>query len=569
MIARNLQATPTPKAGIKGFYGINRKMKGSTGECVDCQNVDGDEFPCLRSVKQNKRALLAEGKIYKLLPPEGDNFKLCGVLDNKVVGFGDFQNLGVSYDTRVNNILKCADGLITLPNMWVYNTKSMEIKKPDAGEYTKDVESDENVRRKTSDIYLFAVKASPERIDTKIYEKISYININDGAFEWSQNEEDYFLITRLKDVGIMNINGSKSSYHCLEVEYYKKDDTGVFVKSNHEELDKFAEYASKRFSSSSNYTKYTLKTAAEEMPVACIWYNRVWACSANGRQIRCSKLGEFNNFEDYDSGAASSWFCEVGSDGEFTGIIPYNDAVFAFKENCVHVVYGTTPQNFSLEKTFDGFGCIDERSICVVNNALYWLGYNGVYRYVGNSPKLISEPLNRKYKSGVAFSDNRKVFFNLTDYEGHSELLSFDTMTGIWHRYTYKDFIGGFNYNGKLYAYTSSEVFEIYGGDYGEWSFESVVDYNDSFEDDTVTEYHIRAYMTKGSSLKIEYKGISESDWEFVGEYAAERDEMVKEIFTPRFKNDNAYQYRLSGSGEVYIHEMEKYIPQGGRRHSY
>ena len=565
---RNLQTTPTPKSGIKGFYGINRKMKGSAGECVDCQNVDGDEFPCLRSVKGNKSKLTSDGNIEKLIAPIGDNFELCGVVDSKLVGCGEFKNDTGTENKNVDDVLKFTDALVTLPNLWVYNLTSLEVDKNEDSEYSQDKKSDENVRR-SGNTYLFAVCRGYSNTNKRINKKISSININDGAWTWAGDGTDYFIIDRLREWDIKNINGSSTAYDCLEVLYFKKDSNGVYQQTNHSGLDAMAEDANTKFSSSSNYRKYVIKTEYESIKVACNWFNRLWGCSEDGREIRCSKLGELNNFSDYVSGAASSWFCEVGSDGKFTGIIPYNDALFAFKEHCVHVVYGTTPQNFSLEKTFDGFGCIDGRSICVVNNALYWLGYNGVYRYVGNSPKLISEPLNKKYKSGVAFSDNRKVFFNLTDYDGHSELLSFDTMAGIWHRYTYQNFIGGFNYNGKLYAYTSTEVFEIYGGDYGEWSFESVIDYNDSFEDDTVTEYHVRAYLTKGSTLKMEYKGISESDWEVVGEYAAEENEMIKEIFTPRFKNDNAYQYRLSGSGEVYIYEMEKYMPQGGRRHSY
>lgn len=553
MMFRNLQTTPTPKSGIKGFYGINRKMKGSAGECVDCQNVDGDEFPCLRSVKGEKKVLTADGNIEKLITPFGDNFELCGVLDNKLMIDGEVKGTD-DVDTRVDDAIKFYDSVVTVPNMNVYSVKNSESNRRQDYRFYENKENSTLWQSFETSYRIFLDKSSAkaEYAGEKLIlnQKVVYLKLS--GYKWEISEDDYFLVNFINKY-------EDSSKIYVDFSYYKKNDKGEFTKTDNAEYEKATE----------STHVFLMITEYDNMSVTCGYHNRLWGCSEDGREIRCSKLGELNNFSEYTAGAASSWFCEVGSDGKFTGIIPYNDALFAFKEACVHVVYGTTPQNFSLEKTFDGFGCIDGRSICVVNNALYWLGYNGVYRYVGNSPKLISEPLNKKYKSGVAFSDNRKVFFNLTDYEGNSEFLSFDALTGIWHRYTYKNFIGGFNYNGKLYAYTSSEVFEIYGGDYGEWSFESVIDYNDSFEDDTVTEYHVRAYMTKGSTLKMEYKGISESDWEVVGEYSAEENEMIKEIFTPRFKNDNAYQYRLSGSGEVYIYEMEKYIPQGGRRHSY
>ena len=158
---------------------------------------------------------------------------------------------------------------------------------------------------------------------------------------------------------------------------------------------------------------------------------------------------------------------------------------------------------------------------------------------------------------------------NLTDYDGNSELLSFDTEKGMWHKHDYQNFIGGFKFDGKLYAYTDSEVFEVSGGDFGEWSFESVVEYNDTFDNHSATEFFIRAEMKKGSTLKVEYKGISESDWETVGSYSADRHEMIKEKFTPRLRNDAAYQFRISGSGEVYVYELEKTTPTGGRKHGY
>ena len=125
MMFRNLQTTPTPKSGIKGFYGINRKMKGSAGECVDCQNVDGDEFPCLRSVKGEKKVLTADGNIEKLITPFGDNFELCGVLDNKLMIDGEVKGTD-DVDTRVDDAIKFYDSVVTVPNMNVYSVKNSE-----------------------------------------------------------------------------------------------------------------------------------------------------------------------------------------------------------------------------------------------------------------------------------------------------------------------------------------------------------------------------------------------------------------------------------------------------------
>jgi hypothetical protein len=543
---------PDTKAGIKGFYGINRKKKGSAGECVDCQNVDSDEFPCLRSVKGNKQVKNVEGTIGELVSPIGDNFELCGVIDKKLIVEGERKGIDGD-DTRVDSVIRFFDSVVTVPNFEVYSIKKGDNFKRQSYRFYEHLENtyisfnDGNYRLK-----LDKSLAKNEYINKKITlnEKVVYLYVDN--YEWNISDDDYFFVNFISQYDDTNVT-------YVDFSYYKKDETGKFVLSNN---TKYENAVKKTFN-------FLMITEYDNMPVACGWYNRVWGCSEDGREIRCSKVGELNNFSDYAAGAASSWFCEVGSDGKFCGIIPYNDALFAFKENHVHVVYGTTPQNFSMEKTFTGCGCIDGRSITVSNNALYWLGYNGIYRYTGNSPKLISENLNKKYKSGIAFSDNRKVFFNLTDYEGNKELLSFDTEKGLWHKYSYIDFIGGFSHDGKLYAYTTTEVYEIYGEGYGEWSFEGVMDYNDTFDDTAVPRFYIRAELRSGSTLKFEFRGISESDWEECGSYVADTDSMMKEYFTPRMRRDMAYQYRISGTGEAYIYECEKEVPAIGRKHNY
>ena len=149
---------------------------------------------------------------------------------------------------------------------------------------------------------------------------------------------------------------------------------------------------------------------------------------------------------------------------------------------------------------------------------------------------------------------------------GNSELLCYDTLKGLWHSLAYFDFLGGFLFNGKLYAYTKNELFEISGGDYGEWCFESVLEYYDGFENCSATEIFLRAELKKGSRIKVEYKGISQSEWENCGEYIADCDCMIKEKFVARFRQDKAYQFKISGSGEAYIYELERTVSGSGRK---
>lgn len=537
------ETAASPKLPIKAFFGINRKKKGRSGECVECRNVDGDEFPVLRSVRTPKKIHTAENIIKLIAPPDGD-FRLSGIVGGEVVGFGEFKNAEdtVIYDTRTaTDILKSGNALVTVPNFSVYNIDTKEITAKPTDDYAVYKKNGlDDVVNKNNKGYLWRYPLSED----KLPKRVKYIMIRSGRdyYYYKENDSGYLVIE------------DDASYENQMI-YYKKTDTG-YEQAENTELDAMdGLYANEA----------VLITEEEDISCACVWQNRVWGGSSDGRRIRCSKPGELNNFTDFDSGAASSWSCEVGSDGKFTGIIPFSNAIFAFKESHVHVVYGTAPSNFSQDKTFEGCGLIDKNSLVVAENSLFWLGHNGIYRYSGGKPKIISESLNKKYKSCVSFTDHKKVYFNLVDGDGEAEFLSFDIKNELWHRYDDANFIGGVLYGGKVYAYTENTVFELENGDFSEWSFDGVLEYNDDFSDCSVVEFYIRAELKNGSSVKLEFRGISESDWETLGGYTADKDEMIKEKFVARLKNDKAFLWRISGCGEAYIYEIEKTVPRSGK----
>ena len=69
--------------------------------------------------------------------------------------------------------------------------------------------------------------------------------------------------------------------------------------------------------------------------------NRLWGCSSGNHEIYCSKLGSAVEWGNYDGISTDAWAATIGSDGDFTGACVYADSVLFFKENCVHIVYGT------------------------------------------------------------------------------------------------------------------------------------------------------------------------------------------------------------------------------------
>lgn len=549
-----------PKEYVKRFLGLNRRKYAYSGECEDCADVDGAEYPVLRSVPAAEAVLTTNKEITKLLPPDGDEFKLRGILDGEISGFGEFELTGESPDLRCKDILKSADGIVTIPNLWAYNLSDGSVSKRDDYTYRQTLASRDNIRSDGPEYYFMISEGAGDKV--KIGMRISYIKVNDFCWE---AEDDYFYISEKRTVAFRSgVNESSEDFFCLCVKYYKKNEEGEFTESINEDLSALAADKSAKYSKQIE-ADYVIITAEEEISKACIWLNRLWGCSADGRYIRCSKPGELNILTDFAHGAASAWSCEVGSDGAFTGIITFNNAIFAFKEDWVHVVYGTVPSNFSMEKSFYGCGAIDGRSLVSVGSALYWLGNGGIYRYSGGAPKIISDNLNRKYTGCVSFADDRRIWFYLTAEGGDTELLCYDTERSLWHKYGLTGIIGGFLYNGKPYAYTEHELYMLYGGEYGEWFFESVLEYDDNMADISPVEFYVRALMSEGSTFKIEFKSTSDSDWEVLGGYSADKEEMIKEKLAARRRCGCAYRWRISGTGEVYIYEIEKTVPADGK----
>lgn len=82
----------------------------------------------------------------------------------------------------------------------------------------------------------------------------------------------------------------------------------------------------------------------------------------------------------------------VGSDGDFTGASTCLGYVLFFKENCIHKLYGSKPSDFQLSAIrCRGVARNASRSLCVLNETLYYLSPDGVMAWDGSVPSKVSE----------------------------------------------------------------------------------------------------------------------------------------------------------------------------------
>ena len=168
--------------------------------------------------------------------------------------------------------------------------------------------------------------------------------------------------------------------------------------------------------------------------------NRVWGCSSKENVIYACKLGDPTNWFSYRGIAADSYAVTVGSDGPFTGAATCMGYALFFKENALHKLYGSKPSDFQLSSLrCRGVARNAGRSLCVLNETLYYLSADGVMAWDGSLPTKVSTALDAARLSNVQRAlggalDGR-YYLCLSRGSGEentARLLVYDTERGLW-----------------------------------------------------------------------------------------------------------------------------------------
>lgn len=133
--------------------------------------------------------------------------------------------------------------------------------------------------------------------------------------------------------------------------------------------------------------------------------NRLWGC--RGSTIYACKLGDFKNWNVFEGLSTDSYATDVGSPGDFTGIIKTPNMVTFSKVDCIHKLYGNKPSNFEITSAIpcSGVNTNCHNSICNIQGTAYYVSKNSVMRYAGGLPEPIGYKLSREFdpthKTGI------------------------------------------------------------------------------------------------------------------------------------------------------------------------
>ena len=156
--------------------------------------------------------------------------------------------------------------------------------------------------------------------------------------------------------------------------------------------------------------------------------------------IYACRLGDPTNWFSYRGIAADSYAVTVGSDGAFTGAATCMGYALFFKENTLHKLYGSKPSDFQLTSLrCRGVAKNAARSLCVLNETLYYLSPDGVMAWDGSIPTKVSGALDSgrlaNVQSAVGSALDGRYYLHVARTaagENTARLLVYDTERALW-----------------------------------------------------------------------------------------------------------------------------------------
>ena len=184
-------------------------------------------------------------------------------------------------------------------------------------------------------------------------------------------------------------------------------------------------------------TSITIEKRVPDLEHMCTYGNRVWG--VEGNSIRCSLLGDPSIWYDFSADTfgtlpSSCYSVEVDSGGKFTAICAYNGNILAFKEDCVHKIYGSEPENYTLyTQSMIGVQMGAHNTLVNINGVLYYKGTDGFYAYSGGLPVCISDKLSNNFEA-IASGTDGKNYYTIIREDGVQKILVYYTDQKLWHK---------------------------------------------------------------------------------------------------------------------------------------
>ncbi|MBQ7076426.1 MAG: hypothetical protein IJM94_06470, partial [Clostridia bacterium] len=313
-------------------------------------------------------------------------------------------------------------------------------------------------------------------------------------------------------------------------------------------------------------TKYPASNSRPHIDYACTDNNRVVAVHKNS--FYASSLGNYTNWTDFvdadgNPKATGAYAEELNTPGDFNSITKYNTTVILTKNDMVYACYGNKPPYRINEvcKT----GCIDGRTIAEVDGYLYWLGRDGIYRFGGGSPRLISHKIGGDFFSGVAVANGLKYYCCL--YDGKSyKMYVYNTQYDFWHVEDSVQYVDLVAKDGIVYGLTADgEIVKFDSGDERvSWSF-TTIDFDFSTEyTKNVAKVYCRLKLYDQAYVNL-YIRSNKQDWYKFASYKADGTNVFQA--KAKLKKCDYFTLKVEGVGDAEIMDIYADCLLGSQKH--
>lgn len=302
----------------------------------------------------------------------------------------------------------------------------------------------------------------------------------------------------------------------------------------------------------------TIRRKVPNLSVVCENDNRLWG--AEGNTIYASALGDPTNFFTYDGLDTDSYAVAVASEGEFTGCCGFGNSVLFWKEDRLLKVLGDYPSQYTMyEYQVPGVKRGSEGSLWNINETLYYHSREGVYRYNGGSPELISENFGlRRFQNAAAGAEGDRYYISMQDVNSQAwGLWVYDVQRGLWLQEDESQGVD-FAYNdGKLYFINGEGSVVCVNPDMSEeaiaWSATTTRMDETHHGQKCYSRLKVRADIPEGAWLQVEVSCDGKPFQQVYIDHDARA--RVREIpIQPR--GCDYFRVRLSGEGPVIIRGM-------------
>ena len=501
------------RKSISRFGGLNRTESRTTGEFSDCLNTSADKFPALCTRKKRSQPDDTGVNINGIGVRNGLFY--TGTTDSQPLKTKMYCNgksaLVTNEDSgksagRRRRFAHQGDSLLIVPDNKIYNISDNSVY---TVEYSKSINQSSAYALARSECHtnsLHEISDYVGEITSKGLVSSKFASSSYTSYMMTFDEIKEGDVVHLSmDVYPREYDEMGDNYHT----YRKKMEDGIDLKVTAVKKTTYTTYQGKKTAITSvefgenvldmgGYPTVVVMsiTLSRKMPpleYVCSLNNRVWGVYDN--TIRCSKLGDCSHWYDFSADAygtlpSSCFSTEVDSSGEFTAVVPFGGSVVAFKENCLHKIYGSDPESYTLSTLqCKGVksGCAD--TVAVLGGAVYYMGIDGVYAYRGNMPELVSKNADLSDCEAIcAHTDGTNYYLAVKENDG-TFIYTYYPTARVWHKESVSEGVEYMISEGEqLYLSFGSKIYRFNEKDSNEkfkWKF--VVDFDEKI-------YNTRSY---------------------------------------------------------------------------